>query len=420
MTVFFIGAVLLLLLAVALVLWRRDLAPREADRSDPNLSWFFQRESELTGTDDAGTSASPADANDALLDDARLRLLEDGALDAGEPGSEAIDGPALNRGGAMGRFPYVLLALGVVVFSAMIYLQTGALEDVLIQRELASITPEDGDAAREALLARIEKRSATRLDNLQYLSLLGRLYMAAEDYPAAQRSFDALAERAPEDPQALALAAQARFLAADRALDADAQLLAERALAVDPDQRTALGLLGMASFEQEAYAAAITYWTRLQSLEAPGSPGAQMLGEVIEVARTRGGLPNGAVVADAEADGGQALGISVALALGEELPADPAATVFVFARRADAEGGMPIAVRRLRAEELPITVRLNDADTMAGQKLSDAGEVRVTAQLSANGQPGKANALYLGASEPVRASRSDATVFIELSPPARS
>jgi cytochrome c-type biogenesis protein CcmH len=164
-----------------------------------------------------------------------------------------------------------------------------------------------------------------------------------------------LAQKAPEDPQALAMAAQARFLAADRQLDGEAQLLAERALAVDPGQRTALGLLGMASFENEAYAAAINYWGRLQAQEAPGSPGYDMLEQVIAVAAERGGLST-AVVAAPTVDE-SAPGISVSLALPEDHQTDPQAVVFVFARRAGAQGGMPIAVRRLQAAQLPLTLR---------------------------------------------------------------
>ena len=173
------------------------------------------------------------------------------------------------------------------------------------------------------------------------------------------------------------MAAQARFLAADRQLDSEAQLLAERALAVDPAQRTALGLLGMASFENGAYNAAINYWGRLQEQETPGSPGYDMLEQVIAVAMERGGLTK--ELAAASDDNDNAPGISVSLALPADHQADPKAVVFVFARRAGAQGGMPIAVRRLQAAQLPLTLRLSDGDSMAGQLLSEAGAVLVSA-----------------------------------------
>jgi cytochrome c-type biogenesis protein CcmH len=309
------------------------------------------------------------------------------------------------------------LLLLVLLASAGLYLQTGSIEDVLIYEELSQLTPEDSEATRTALLERIAARSRAKEDNLQYLGLLGQLYMAGEDYALASESFGRLAEKAPEDPQALAMAAQARFLAADRQLDAEAQLLAERALAVDPAQRTALGLLGMASFENGAYNAAINYWGRLQEQEAPGSPGYDMLDQVIAVAMERGGFSSelvSKVVVAPEVDD-KVPGISVSLALPEDHQADPQAVVFVFARRAGAQGGMPIAVRRLQAAQLPLTLRLSDGDSMAGQLLSEAGAVLVSAQLSANGQPGAANASLSGVGGPVSAGGSEVAVQIQLS-----
>lgn len=391
---FAIAVVLLLMTGAALLLSRRSLSPRAADHDDPNLGWYRQRRVELQGADQA------------LVDEAQLRLLEDGGASSSVSGHEdSLRSPQ--------HFPAGLLVLAISVVCVGIYWKTGALEDVLIYDALISISPDAGDAKREALLRRIESRSLARQENLQYLSLLGRLHMAGENYAQASENYARLAEKTPGDPQALALAAQASFLAAGRQLDSDAQLLAEQALAVDPMQRTALGLLGMASFEAGAYNAAVTYWGRLQTLESPDSPGYQMLGEVLAMARERAGT--GAVAATAEAVADEP-GISVELSLLASSSVDPAATVFVFARSAASDRGMPVAVRRLQASQLPITFRLSDGDAMAGQLLSQAGEVRVSAQLSANGQPGVANAVMSGVSDPVSAVDGDASVRIELRP----
>ncbi|WOJ96037.1 cytochrome C biogenesis protein [Congregibacter brevis] len=389
MTGFLLGATVLCLIAAGLLLSRKSSAPRAADASDPNLGWYVQREKELEGEDTQ------------LLDDARLRLLEDAG--AGGVATE------LNDSGVR-RLGFVLL-VSVILVAGLIYQQVGSMEDVLIYEELSQLTPEDSDATREALLTRIAQRSRAREDNLQYLGLLGQLYMAGENFPAAMESFALLAEKAPEDPQALAMAAQARFLASDRELDDEAQLLAERALAVDPGQRTALGLLGMASFEVGAFGTAVNYWSRLQAQEEAGSPGYEMLAQAIAVAEERGGLASS--VAPAKEADQSSSGISVSLSLpgGEVL--DPQASVFVFARPAGAVGGMPIAVRRLRAGQLPISFRLSDGDSMAGQLLSQAGDVVVSAQISLNGQPGAANAAYTGAAAPISAGGDDAVVQIE-------
>ena len=414
MSGFLLAALALFLLALGILAWRRD-GPRDADRDDPNLHWYRQRARELGEGAGHGNNegAEPGNepGNETLRAEARLRLLEDTLPDA-RPATAADSSAA-----GLGRV--ALLALGAVLLllSAAIYRHTGALEDVLIHRDLARLKPGDGAPARARLMERIAARSAAREDNLQYLDLLGQLHMADENYRAASAHFARLAARAPQDPRAQAMAAQAQFLAAGRVLDDRARLLAERALAVDPRQRTALGLLGMAAFEAGSYRAAASYWERLQAQETPASPAYKMLGDVLALARQRGGLAapaDQAAPLDKTAVGAHSAGISVSLAFAEGVAAEPGATVFVFARPASARGGMPIAVRRLSAGDLPLTLRLSDADSMAGQLLSAAGAVRVSAQLSVNGQPGLANARLSGAAGPVAVGGAEASVTIVL------
>ena len=414
MSGFLLAALALFLLALSILAWRRD-GPRDADRDDPNLHWYRQRARELgEGAghgNDEGAESGNEPGNEALREEARLRLLEDVLPDA--RAATAADSSAAG----LGRVPLLALGAVLLLLSAAIYRHTGALEDVLIHRDLARLKPGDGAPARARLMERIAARSAAREDNLQYLDLLGQLHMADENYRAASAHFARLAARTPQDPRAQAMAAQAQFLAAGRVLDDRARLLAERALAVDPRQRTALGLLGMAAFEAGSYRAAASYWERLQAQEAPASPAYRMLGDVLALARQRGGLvapTDEAAPLDKTAAGGHSAGISVSLAFAEGVAAEPGATVFVFARPASARGGMPIAVRRLSAGDLPLTLRLSDADSMAGQLLSAAGAVRVSAQLSVNGQPGLANARLSGAAGPVAVGGAEASVTIVL------
>jgi hypothetical protein len=47
-------------------------------------------------------------------------------------------------------------------------------------------------------------------------------------------------------------------------------------------QAAALATMGMAAFEEADYRQAIVYWQRLRDLEPPGSPGYDMLGQMIE------------------------------------------------------------------------------------------------------------------------------------------
>ena len=55
---------------------------------------------------------------------------------------------------------------------------------------------------------------------------------------------------------------------------------------------------------------------------------------------------------------------------------------------------MPVAVQRFPAERLPLTLRLDDAASMAGQKISKLAQVVVIARVSPGGQPGEEHASW--------------------------
>ena len=221
----------------------------------------------------------------------------------------------------------------------------------------------------------------------------------------------------PEHPQALAYAAQAEYLAAGRTLSDHARMKAEQALAVNPHQRTALGLLGMASFEQGEYRAAIEYWQRLLAMEAPGSESANMIAGVIQTARERlGEAPAAQQAATTPPAGDVSGGAGVTVRVNAPQGIDPGDTVFILARNAESGSRMPIAVRRLTADQLPVTLRLDDSNSMAGQKLSDTESVMVVVQVSPDGRPGEATASWLGQIGPLAPSTDVEPVEVILRP----
>lgn len=424
MMLFLLGVVSLTTASISLLVLTRARQPRATDSDDPNLQWLRLRQAELVGQ-------SPM-----LRDEAALRVLSDGVSETAVGEFASPDERGLSKGAAaeprkepwreLGvqedrslevreheprAFWKLLAIVGFVLAIApiLIYQQLGSIDDVLIAEDLIALGNGEDSVERGPLIQRIEARSQQRESNLAYLNLLGRIYMADEDYAAAQRSFDTLAEKAPESPEALAMAAQASFLAAGRRLDSDAQLSAEKALAIDPKQRTALGLLGMAAFERGAFSGAVEYWTRLQQQEAPGSNEYQMLSNVIQVAKEQAGGTLATPTGDAET-----LGVNVEVKLDDGLQADAEAVVYIFARSLGSDAGPPIAVARLKGIDLPAQLRLTDSDSMAGQKLSDAAEVRVFAQVSLNGKPGMANSLYSGVSANTEVGVDDAVARVIL------
>ncbi len=398
MTIFFVACAALLALA-ALFIVRPGARSRARAEDAANLDWFRLRREELAESGEAD-----------LLEDARLRVLEDG-----------VEDPAPASAIAERRFRAVwFLPPLVLVAAGWLYWQLGAMPDVTLAQRLDALGEDTPAADIDALMSDIGARVGQRPENLGYRALLGRYHMARGNYALAADAYTDLASRAPGDAQALALAAQARFLAADRQLSPEAQRLAEQALATDPRQRTALGLLGMASFENGRYRAAIEYWERLAAQEPPDSPSAQMLADVIASARARLAGSSGDSAGEPAGETAAAgPGIVVTVNAPADGDLDGSETVFVLARQEDASSRMPIAVQRFSAAELPRTLRLDDRNSMAGQKLSTAGAVRVYVQVSPGGQPGLANAVLAGSAGPVTAAADDsASVEVSLAPTA--
>jgi cytochrome c-type biogenesis protein CcmH len=401
LTLFIVSCAVLLLLSGLFYLFpRRRTGGADEELESANIEWYRLRQAELA-----------EEGADALQDDARLRLLEDEQ----QAGAAASPAPV-----ASGSFPGWVLLPVVALLSSMLYYQLGAAPDVLISRQLEALETSDDPARTAALINAIQERVDQRPGNLDYVALLGRYYMGQQNYAQAAETYAELARQAPEDAFALAYAAQAEYLAAGRQLSERAKMWAEQALAIQPHQRTALGLLGMASFEQQQYREAIGYWERLLVTEQPGSESANMITGVIEAARQRlGEAGDTAVVAAHTPQAGAAVagaGVTVRVALPEGAQVAPSDTVFVLARNAASDSRMPIAVQRLQAGQLPVTLRLDDSNSMAGQKLSDTESVVVVVQVSPDGRPGEAGATWLGQAGPLAPSAELEPLEILLQP----
>ena len=375
---FFFPALLMLLLALAFILlplsgqrWTRLRSRRQW-----NLRLFEERLRELEQEYQRGNYAE-TDYNQLRTELQRRMLDEAGSADpaAGSASPSAVDRAT--------RVLALMLALLLIAGSVFVYRTVGALPDWEIAGTLRQLDQQGlPEAERERVLAVLQQQLADRLqsrpDNTDYRMLAGRLLMQAEDFAAAAAEFEQLLAIAPESPEAIAQYVQASFLAAGRVLTPSLRSQAEQGLALAPNQTTLLGLLGMATFEQADYAAALDYWQRLLPLLPPQSREARMISAGISEARRMLG-DEAPPAASASAQ------IALRVTLDPSLKADPADRVFIFARAPDGPP-MPLAVAVLTVADLPAEVVLSDAQAMTPElKLSDFAEVMLVARVARGG-----------------------------------
>lgn len=367
-----IFALLLSLLAMAAVLapwwWRHT---ERGDRQRAAVAVVRARLAELE-----------RERRDELLDEStyqQLALEQQRRLLA-----ESAEAPAAVAATAGGRRMLLGVAVALPLLAVALYWQLGGWSEWSIQqlaersgRQLQA--GEDNRGTLEELAALLERRLQRRDDDgrLRFMlagidTELGRYDRAAEHYRELQRRF-------PEDAGVTAQYAQALYLSNGRQLTDEVKTLADQALAGDPNQTTALGLLGIGAFERGDFAAALKHWRTLLRQLPPESPSARLIQQGVAQAEQALGPDAAAALAGPR--------LQVAVSLAPELAkAAAGGTLFVFAR---AVGGppLPLAVAKLDPGRLPLEVTLDDTMAMAqGMNLSSAKQVEVVARISASGQ----------------------------------
>lgn len=230
-----------------------------------------------------------------------------------------------------------------------------------------------------AMIGKIAAHLEKNPDDAQGWEMLGRAYMAMGRYAEAVPTFERLLALTGEnDASALVRYADALAMSAGGKLGGKPSELLERVLVLEPQNRTALWLSGMAAVERGENAVAVDFWNRLLPL-------LQDANTKIEVARLIE-QAGGSVNVEPAAMVGATIRMRVEIApdLKDKVPGD--ATVFVTAR-AQQGSPMPLAVAQRTAAELPFDVTLDDSLAMAPElRLSQHAAVTVMARISRSGR----------------------------------
>ncbi|MCR8921699.1 c-type cytochrome biogenesis protein CcmI [Dasania sp. GY-MA-18] len=385
MSEFMVVASLLCALALAFALMplfahrraQQQKSQQEQLRSEANILAFEQRLAELE--QEFELAAYSAEEYQQLKADLQHRLLDD------------VPEQAQLRQSKMPLWPWAIALLVAIPLAAWsLYGRTGAQAHLELIEQLQRVEQAANSAQLQQrgtqLVSQLQQQLAIKHDQPQLWMLLARTQMRLQQYAEAESSFQNLMELAGEDPVVMGLYAQARFMAQGRQLDAVAQSIAERTLELQPNNGTVLGMLGMVSFERQEYAKAAQYWQRLLTLLDPQSQTAQMIAQ--GVARAQAMLAEQGVADSSFENKGAAAAtysLRVSVALANNLSFDDGANVFIYARALNGPK-MPLAVVKLPAQQLPVTVELNDSMAMMPtMKLSSFEQVEIVARVSSSG-----------------------------------
>lgn len=351
-------------------------------------------------------------ATDGSLVARQRRALDEalaaGVIDADEHARKRAtlaSTPGANVAPSRTAFAALLLVALLLPASALILYRLVGAPQALDPANLVAAGGEHGPDMAQAIAA-LAARLKEQPDDVEGWALLARAYQAtgrAEESLDAYRRAHALAKDnaalTVEYAQALAVAAP------DHRIDGEARALLDGVLKADPTNQRALWLVGISDFQDGKFDAAIARWNALLPLLGPGEV-ADSVREQIALAEARrdgkeppASLPPTATgdnaAAPSTAPAGAVNGaasaaapkLTVQVALDPKLAdhLDPAATLFVFARAASGPP-MPLAIQRLKASQLPLTVTLDEGNGMLPNlKLSMFPQVVIGARVSKSG-----------------------------------
>jgi len=324
-------------------------------------------------------------------------------------------GPA-SRAPALGFKNLVIVALSAVLVVAVSYgsyfkygsydavSQTSAMRFDEGEIKQARASAEQGDMS--GLLKQLYHKLQQAPDNIEGWRLLARSAMNSESFDLAIESYTQIIrifDATDESTSAVyGLLAQAHYYQNQGQFNSAVQSALDQAFKQNPDEVNSLGLMAINAFVRQEYSVAIEFWQRIL-IAVPDHPSKISIETGIQRAKIAlGGAPvnasrsaNAGNIEQQKTEGVEAglavARIQVVVNIAPEVLAqvDAQDTVFIFAKAAAGTGpAMPLAAKKLKVSDLPITVELNDQSAMGPMaKLSQVAYANIVARISKSGQP---------------------------------
>ena len=247
----------------------------------------------------------------------------------------------------------------------------------LIQQASESTNSSQALELQDQLYSAVEKRAEQRPENIYYWVLLAKRAIQKNDLSSAAYNYSQAIKLSPDDGYLLAQYAEILFMLANSQFTQEVLSVLDKAFAIDSSNPTVLGLKGIQAFEGQQWQLAITYWQEAQKQMDQSSATAKALVAGIARAQKRLGIKPSEAAASPQ--------VEVRVSIDQSISFEPDQSVFV-ALVAISGAPMPLAARKLRAGDLPLTISLSNADAVvAGYNLSSVNDVKAVARLSQSG-----------------------------------
>ena len=257
--------------------------------------------------------------------------------------------------------------------------------------------PADHSQNMDQAIAGLAAKLRQNPDDAEGWALLGRAYEATQHFEEARDALKHARDLAPNDPDLMVAYAEALALSSPtRRIEGEPRQLIETALKAAPDNERGLWLLGISEYQAKKFDAAIAVWKHLLTVLPKDSNIGPAVRHEIELAEAeRDGRPPppepaeneepSAAPTPAESAAGPRLTVKVELDAKLKGKVSGNEVLFVYAKAASGPP-MPLAIQRLHASDLPVTVTLSDGmGMMPTLKLSQFPHVIVGARISKSG-----------------------------------
>ncbi|TNF35640.1 MAG: c-type cytochrome biogenesis protein CcmI [Gammaproteobacteria bacterium] len=380
-TIAIIALVLLALAFIVPVLFRKSHLEVE-NYDDRNIEIAKGRLQELKADLAAGVM------NQADFDVARQELEKTLAMDLANANTPNASGVV-----AHGKQLAIVLLIMVPLFAVLVYSQLGRFDT--IDAEVVSAQHQQQDDApqmsMEEAMAKLKQRLETEPENAEGWFMLARSYAALGNFNEAVLAYEQVLHLTGDDAGVLLRYADAMAMRDGGRLLGQPQQIIARALELEPDHPQGLWLAGIADSQSGNFKQALINWYKLQPMLMNDAESLAQLKAMIsnaeqqisadELKQVKEQYQTVQSVSVTQAE----ITVNVTLDAALQDKVNPGDTVFVFARALEGPP-MPLAVVRLTAADLPVTVNLNDnMAMMPNMTLSSFDQVRVEAIVSKAG-----------------------------------